>query len=219
MGIRYQAHPRAEPNQIIIHVRMLDKENVQQQEALGIIGVNLIHSAFYLYQNPENFINALLDGLTVERIQVDIIKFTGPDFHYVDNRLMALQLVEQGLSDAAMFTADGEVVRADDMLYKKAVLVERGSFRPLTNTTQDILDTAKARFLAEPKVMGEETVVLMEITMQNLAAWGGPSGKIDHTDFLERADVLGKLGHTRCSFPSSANTSGSGLTCRAVRRR
>ena len=196
MGIRYQAHPRAEPNQIIIHVRMLDKENIQQQEALGIIGVNLIHSAFYLYQNPDNFIGALLDGLSVERIQVDIIKFTGPDFHYVDNRLMALQLVEQGLSDAAMFTADGEVVRADDMLYKKAVLVERGSFRPLTNTTQDILDTAKAHFLKEPKVVGEETVVLMEITMQNLAAWGGPSGKIDHTDFLERADVLGKMGYT-----------------------
>ena len=148
MGIRFQAHPRAEPNQIIIHVRMLDKENIQQQEALGIIGVNLIHSAFYLYQNPENFIGALLDGLTIERIQVDIIKFTGPDFHYVDNRLMALQLVEQGLSDAAMFTADGEVVRADELLYKKAVLVERGSFRPLTNTTQDILDSAKARFLA-----------------------------------------------------------------------
>ena len=196
LGIRFQAHPRAEPNQIIIHVRLLDKENVQQQEALGIIGVNLIHSAFYQYQNPENFIGSLLDSLTVERVQVDIIKFTGPDFHYIDNRLMALQLVEQGLSDAAMFTPDGEVVRPDELLYKKAALVERGSFRPLTNTTQDILDCAKARFLQEPKVMGEEAVVLMEITMQNLAAWGGTSGKIDHTDFLERADVLGKLGYT-----------------------
>ena len=196
LGIRFQAHPRAEPNQIIIHVRMLDKENIQQQEALGIIGVNLIHGAFYLYQSPEKLIGALLDSLDTDRIQVDMIKFTGPDFHYIDNRLMALQLVEQGLSDAAMFTADGEVVRADEFLYKKTVLVERGSFRPLTNTTQDILDCAKATFLKEPKVVGEETVVLMEITMQNLAAWGGPSGKIDHTDFIDRVEVLGKLGHT-----------------------
>ena len=125
-----------------------------------------------------------------------MIKFTGPDFHYIDNRLMALQLVEQGLSDAAVFTADGEVVRPDELLYKKAVLVERGSFRPVTLTTLDILDCAKATFLQQPKVAGEETVVLMEITMQNLAAWGGPSGKIDHTDFLDRVDVLGKLGHT-----------------------
>ncbi len=196
LGIRFQAHPRAEPNQIIIHVRMLDKENLAQQEALGLIGVNLIHGAFYQYQSPEKLIGSLLDSLDTERIQVDMIKFTGPDFHYIDNRLMALQLVEQGLSDAAMFTADGEVVRADELLYKKTVLVERGSFRPLTNTTQDILDCAKARFLQEPKVVGEETVVLMEITMQNLAAWGGPGGKIDHTDFIDRVEVLGKLGHT-----------------------
>ncbi len=196
LGIRFQAHPRAEPNQIIIHVRMLDKENLVQQEALGIIGVNLIHGAFYMYQSPEKLIGALLDGLDTERIQVDMIKFTGPDFHYIDNRLMALQLVEQGLSDAAMFTADGEVVRADELLYKKTVIVERGSFRPLTNTTQDILDCAKAAFIKEPKVMGEEAVVLMEITMQNLAAWGGTSGKIDHTDFIDRVEVLGKLGHT-----------------------
>ena len=196
LGIRFQAHPRAEPNQIIIHVRMLDKENLIQQEALGIIGVNLIHGAFYTYQNPDKLIGSLLDGLDTERIQVDMIKFTGPDFHYIDNRLMALQLVEQGLSDAAMFTADGEVVRADELLYKKTVIVERGSFRPLTNTTQDILDCAKAAFIKEPKVMGEEAVVLMEITMQNLAAWGGTTGKIDHTDFIDRVEVLGKLGHT-----------------------
>lgn len=196
LGIRYQAHPRAEPNQIIIHVRMLDKENVQQQEALGIIGVNLIYGAFYLYQNPEQLIGSLLDGLSTDRIQVDMVKFTGPDFHYIDNRIMALQLVEQGLSDAAMFTADGEVVRPDELLYKKTVLVERGSFRPLTKTTQDILDCAREQFLKEPKAAGEEAVVLMEITMQNLAAWGGAGGRIDHTDFLDRVDVLGKLGHT-----------------------
>jgi hypothetical protein len=196
LGIRYQAHPRAEPNQIIIHVRLLDKENVQQQEALGIIGVNLIHGAFYQYQSPEKLIGSLLDGLSLGRIQVDIIKFKGPDFHYIDNRLMALQLVEQGLSDAAVFTADGEVIRPDELLYKKTVIVERGSFRPLTKTTQDILDCACEQFKNEPKVQGEETVVLMEITMQNLAAWGGPSGKIDHSDFLDRVDVLGKLGHT-----------------------
>jgi hypothetical protein len=196
LGIRFQAHPRSEPNQIIIHLRLLDKENVQQQEALGIIGVNLIHGAFYTYQNPDHLIGSLLDNLSVERIQVDMIKFTGPDFHYIDNRLMALQLVEQGLSDAAVFTADGETVRPDELLYKKAVLVERGSFRPVTNTTLDILDRAKAKFLEQPKVAGEETVVLLEITMQNLAAWSGPSGKIDHTDFLDRVDVLGKLGYT-----------------------
>jgi hypothetical protein len=190
MGIRFQTHPRAEPNNIVIHMRMLDRENIQQQEALGLIGVNLVHGAFYQYQTPEKLIGALLDNLSVERIQVDMIRFTGPDFHYIDNRLMALQLVQLGLSDAAMFTAQGEVVRPDEFIYKKAILVERGSFRPVTNTTQDILDCALSQFLQEERVKDQETVVLMEITMQNLAA----AGTIDAGDFLDRVDVLGKLG-------------------------
>lgn len=190
MGIRFQTHPRADFNDIIIHIRMLDRENIQQQEALGIIGVNLMHGAFYLYQTPEKLIGALLDALTVDRIQVDMIRFSGPDFHYIDNRLMALQLVQLGLSDAAMFTADGEVVRPDEFIYKKAILVERGSFRPVTNTTQDILDCALAQFMADERNRGEEVLVLMEITMQNLAA----AGSVDHSDFLDRVEVLGKLG-------------------------
>jgi hypothetical protein len=119
-----------------------------------------------------------------------MIRFTGPDFHYIDNRLMALQLVQLGLSDAAMFTAQGEVVRPDEFIYKKAILVERGSFRPVTNTTQDILDCALSQFLQEERVKDQETVVLMEITMQNLQA----AGTIDAGDFLDRVDVLGKLG-------------------------
>lgn len=192
LGVRFQAHPRAEPNSIIIHTRLFDSEAADQQDALGILGVNLIHGAFYLYQSPEKLISSLLDGLSPARIQVDMIKFTGPDFHYIDNRLMALQLVEQGLADAVLFSPNGEVERPDEVLYKKAVLVERGSFRPVTKTTQDIIDCAQERFLRESKVSGEEVLVLMEITMQNLLA----GGQLDHTDFLDRVDVLGKLGRT-----------------------
>ncbi len=192
LGVHFQAHPRAEPDQIIIHVRLLDKESIQQQEALGIIGVNLIHGAFYNYANPETLIGSLLDSLTPGRIQVDMIKFSGPDFHYIDNRLMALQLVEQNLADAVLFGPSGEVDRPDEVIYKKAVLVERGSFRPVTLTTQNILDCAQERFMREAKVSGEEAITLMEITMQNLLA----GGQLDHSDFLDRVDVLGKLGRT-----------------------
>lgn len=192
LGVRFQAHPRAEPNAIIIHTRLFDDEAADQQDALGILGVNLIHGAFYLYQSPEKLIASLLDGLSPARIQVDMIKFTGPDFHYIDNRLMALQLVEQGLADAVLFSPNGEAERPDEILYKKSVLVERGSFRPVTKTTQDIIDCAQERFLLEPKAQGEEVLVLMEITMQNLLS----GGQLDHTDFLDRVDVLGKLGRT-----------------------
>jgi hypothetical protein len=192
MGIRFQTEPLKEPSEILIHVRMLDKENLQQQEALGIIGVNAIYGALYLHHNPPALIKSLLDSLTSDRVEVDMIKFSGPDFQKIDNRVMSLELVQQGLANAAMFTADGEVVQAAELLYKKAILVERGSFRPVTKVTLDMLECAQAQFIQEPQVQGEEIVVLMEMTLKNLS----DSGVIDHKDFLDRVDLLGSLGKT-----------------------
>ncbi len=154
MGIRFQTECGSEASEIIIHVHMLDQENVREQEALGIIGVNLMHGAFYHFHEPEVMIGALMDDLTRERIEVDMIRVSGPAFAGVDNRLLSLQLVQQGLADAAMFTADGEVVQPADILYKKPVLIERGSFRPITNTTLDMLERAHEQFLVEPEVKG-----------------------------------------------------------------
>jgi len=192
MGIRFQTQPGGEPSQIIIHVRMLDLENLQQQEALGIVGVNLIYGAFYHSDDPEAFIRSLADDLTGERIEVDMVKFSGPAFEKVDNRLMSLQLVQQGLTRAAMFTANGEVVNAAEMLHKKCILVERGSFRPVTKVTLDMLNCAQAQFVQEPGVRGEDLLVLMEMTLKNLA----DGGQINHRDFLDRVDILGMLGKT-----------------------
>jgi len=192
MGVKFQADPRSVPSQIIIHVRMLDRENIQEQEALGIIGVNLLFGAMYHHTEPEVLIASLMDNLSSERIEVDMIKFDGPGFSGVDNRLMSLQLVKQGLTDSAMFTAKGDVVQAAEVLHKKPVLVERGSFRPITKTTLDMLNCAQAQFVQEPHVQGEEIVVLMEMTLKNLA----DGGVIDHKDFLDRVDLLSALGKT-----------------------
>ena len=192
LGIRFQTQPRADPSEIIIHVRMLDKENVQEQEALGIIGVNLIYAALFLHADPEVVVESLMDNLTPERMEVDMIKFSGPAFATVDNRYMSLQLVQRGLTDAAMFTASGEVVQAAEYLYKKAILVERGSFRPITKLTLDMLECARTQFLQEEQVKDQEVVVLMEMTLKNLLDTGG----IDYHDFLARVDLLGALGKT-----------------------
>jgi hypothetical protein len=192
LGVRFQAQPKGPPSDIIIHVRMLDRENFREQEALGIIGINLIYGAFYYYQKPEVLIGSLMDNLSRERIEVDMIKFSGPAFAGVDDRLMMLQLVQQGLTEAAMFTAAVEVVQPADTLYKKAVLVERGSFRPVTNTTLDMLERAQEQFLQEPGLQGEQPVVLMEMTLRNLLSGAG----IDHKDFLARVDILSTLGKT-----------------------
>jgi hypothetical protein len=192
MGIRFQTEPRGEPNEIIIHVRMLDPHNLQQQEALGIVGVNLIYGAFFLTKNPETLVGTLLDNLDPGRIEVDMIRFTGPDFADVDDRIMALQLVTQNLTNAALFRADGEIVNAGDALYKKPLLVERGSFRPVTLVADDMLNCARAMFMREEGMKNAEPEILMEITMKNLLA----SGELDLRDFLDRVDMLGAMGRT-----------------------
>ena len=190
LGIRFQAGPRQQPSEIIIHVRMLDKENAREQEALGVIGVNLIHGAFYLHQQPDRLIRSLLDNLTWERVEVDMIRFAGPAFAGVDNRLMALQLVEQDLTEAAMFTAAGETVQWNDVLHRKPVFVLRGSFHPVTNATLDVLERALEQFVREPDLKGKPPVVLMEMTLRRPAT----GEAIDHQDFLQRADTLRALG-------------------------
>ena len=190
MGIRFQGAPHQRPSEIIIHVRLLDPEPVREQEALGIVGVNLIHSAYYKHSSPINLIISLLDGLTRERVEIDMVKFSGPCFAGVDNRLMTLQLVEQGMSDAALFTADGESVIPSEMLYKKAVLVERGSFRPLTTPMLDMLDRAHEQFIQQESLAGETPVTLMEMTLKQLQV----GDVIDHGDFLDRVDTLRAMG-------------------------
>jgi hypothetical protein len=190
LGIKFQATPRSEPSTIIIHTRLLDMETARQQEAVGILGVNLIYGAFYLHLEPEQLIGSLMDSLTNQRIEVDMIKFTGPAFSGLDNRLMAMQLVQQGLAEAALFTADGEAVIPSELLYKKPVLLERGSFRPLTNPMLDMLERAREMFIQQPALQGEAPVVMFEMTLRQLQV----GDAIDHRDFLDRVDTLGALG-------------------------
>jgi hypothetical protein len=191
LGVRFQSQPRGQPSQIIIHVRLLDEANVEQQEALGVIGVNLLHGAFY-HRQPAKLISSLQENLPAGRIEVDMIKFSGPLFQNVDNRLMSLQLVSQGLTNAVMFKADGETVQPAEVFYKKAILIERGSFRPVTYATNDMLDGARHVFLTQCDCSEDEVVVLVEMTLENLL----DGGKVDHADFLARVDILRALGRT-----------------------
>lgn len=192
MGVRFQSHPRDDDNQIVVHVRMLDIENSLQQEALGIVGVNLLYGAFFHHHEPEILIESLLDGLSIQRIEIDMIEFSGIEFRHVDNRLMSLKLVQLGLSNAAMFSADGTVLQPSEILRKKNILVERGSFRPVCHVNLDMLRAAEDRFAQESGVEREEIVTVMEITMRNLMA----SGDLDYQDFLSRAAILEAAGST-----------------------
>ncbi len=193
MGIKFQAHPRDEPSQIVLHVRMLDLEASLQQEAIGVVGINLLHGAFFLHHEPEDLVASLLDRLSIDRIEIDMVEFRGIEFRRVDNRLMALELVQLGLSGVAMFGPDGAVLQPSETLRKKAVLVQRGSFRPTTLVNIDMLETALAKFTAEPALEGTPILSLAELTMRNLRAGGSD---VDRRDFLARADLLAACGMT-----------------------
>src|SRR5262249_1707816 len=184
------ARPHEEPSEIVVHAHLLDSTTAHQQEALGVLGVNLIYAAFFRREDPVALIASLMDDLSRERVELDMIKLSGPAFPGVDNRLMTLQLVEQGLTDAAMFTAGGEVVQPSEVLHKKPILVERGSFRPATKLTLDLLGRAREQFLQEPSVRGQSPVVLAEMTLRSLI----PEPDVGHPDFLARADILRTLG-------------------------
>ena len=190
MGIKFQAQPNDQDSQIIIHVRMLDDDATLQQEALGIVGVNLVYGAYALNHEPELLVASLLDGLSTSRIEIDMIEFSGIEFRNVDNRLMSLKLVELGLSGAAMFASNGDVLQPSEFFYKKPILVERGSFRPVCNVNMDMLRCANEQFSKLASNQGKSITQVMELTMSNLKA----TGKIDLRDFLSRADAVSACG-------------------------
>lgn len=191
LGIRFQLHPESEPNDLVIHVRMLDNDNQTQQQAIGILGVNLIYACYRYNDDPEAMLQSLLDSLR-DRVQVDMVRLTGPDFEHVDNRLLSLKLVQHGLTDVAMFGPDRRNVHASEFLYKKYVMVVRGSFRPLTLVNLDMIKNGYQHFREDPKVDPRRSVLLTEITLDNLRA----EGEIDEKDFLDRAELLNQLDQT-----------------------
>jgi hypothetical protein len=191
LGIRFQTCPQEPASQIDIHVALKGNSATKDQETLGMLGVNLIYGSHYQYKDPEALLKSLMDGLSQDQLEIDMVDFEGPAFKNVDNRLMALQLVQHGLTQAAMFQPNGKLVQLSDALYKKAVLVERSRFRPPTHLNMDMLDCAYEAFCKEPDVNCDEVVVLSEMTLQNLV---GGNEEINVEDFLQRVDILCALG-------------------------
>ena len=192
VGIKYQVEATGDYNEIILHVRFKETDARLQQETLGKLGTNLIYGAFYKYNQPKNLLRYLYDHLDQDQIEIDTINFSGPVFENVDNRLMSLQLVKNGMTDAVMFGPDGNNVLPARVLYKKNILALRGSFRPVTKVNMAMYEKSYDMFIKENKVDPDKTEVVFEITLSNLRA----EGEIDEQDFMDRADLLCSLGQS-----------------------
>ena len=195
MGIRFRTEPHGPAHDILAHVRLLDSDNIEQMDALGILGVNLIYGAFFERENLDRFIVSLLDNLNRQRVEIDMLKFSGPEFEEVDNRACALKLVEHGLTDAALFSDVGEVMQSAEIFHGRPVFCMRGSFNPVTRVNLDMMESGTQAFADDltAETCEGEAVNVVEITVNNL--FGGLEA-LDVEDFLARADVLQQLGKT-----------------------
>jgi hypothetical protein len=192
VGIKYQLEPEEEYNEIILHIRFKETDVRLQQETLGFLGVNLIYGAYYKYNNPKHLLRYLYDHIDKDQLEIDTINFSGPRFANVDNRLMSLQLVKNGMTDAVIFNPEGKNILPAAILYKKNILAIRGSFRPVTKVNMDMYEESLKMFLNEQKVNKDNTLVIFEITLSNLRS----AGEIDEKDFMDRAQLLCSLGQT-----------------------
>lgn len=191
LGVRFQTEPDGQPNDLVLHVRMLDNNNKLQQEAVGILGVNLIYACFKYGNDPEKFVRSLQDGIK-GRVMIDLLRLTGPSFTHIDNRLLSLYLVKHGLTEVTIFDEKGNSIHASEFLYKKSLMVVRGNFRPPTLVTKDVFMSGFNQFISEEEVDPEKAFMITEVTMEYLFK---DKGRIDESDFLNRADLLCALGH------------------------
>ncbi|MFQ3577563.1 MAG: TonB-dependent receptor [Verrucomicrobiia bacterium] len=192
LGIRFQRAPGGSEHEILLHVLLLDPSNLQQQEALGLIGVNLIHAAFHHADDPQRFMEALFDDLSPQRIETDLLLFSGADFSGYDNRLINANLVNKGYTRSIVIAPDGSVLQAAELFYKHSLLVERGHFRPVTKVNLDMLASARRCMSGSAQAGQKEVIEVMEITLKNLLDDGG----LEPEDFLARIEILAALGKT-----------------------
>ncbi|MEX1189238.1 MAG: TonB-dependent receptor [Bacteroidia bacterium] len=192
IGVKFQLTPKSEPNECVIHVVLKDNESSWQQRSIGIIGVNLLYACAFLHKEPEEIIKTLLDGIVPGTVEVDMIRFSGKDLSHIDNRLMSLKLVKNGLTKTAMFDPEGRVLQPSEALYKKNALVLSGRFRPFTRAHEDMLVKASTDFKNEVPD-SNSIIILSELSLNVLI---DTNGNVNDEDFLDRVDILSSLGHT-----------------------
>lgn len=184
IGIRFQHEPCGQSNDVVLHVKMTDTNNRQQQEAIGILGVNLLYACYHYRDNMEYFIKSLIDGIK-DRVKVDMIRVNGEAFSHIDNRLLSLYLIKHGLSEVCMLSEDGNPIHASEFLYKRDLMVVRGNFRPPTLVTEDVFEKGFKQFNDEDYINNDKSIIMSEITINE---------DIDEKDFLHRAKMLNGLG-------------------------
>ncbi len=191
LGVKFQHDKKSPPSWVHLHVHLFDNQNYLQQEVIGRIGVNLLFACFYFLGKREKFIESLMDDLSIDRVEIDMIRVEGEAFKKEDPRLFNLELIKRQFSQAVMFDESGNVCQPSEELYKKTPIVLRGSFRPPTFVNFDMMEKGLSTFKENSnKADHRKIVVLPEISMAKFLE----RGKVENEDFLTRVDLLNALG-------------------------
>ncbi len=190
LGIQFQHEPTSSSNTIILHVKLKENDTILQQNTLGILGINLIYAAFYCTSNLDFFLESLMDNLSTDRLEINMLSFNGPLFASVDNRLVSLLLVKMGYTPASVFDRYGNIQQPGDLFYKKNIMLLRGSFRPPHYVHFDMLKAGFGLFKKDVPFSIDTSLVLCEITLNNLLKTQDFSEK----DYLDRVNLLNEMG-------------------------
>lgn len=189
LGLRFRTKGQEQPSEVVLHVNMHDKTNIAQARSLGVLGTNMIYACYHSRSNISDFLDELMDNLNRSSIEIDMIETKGPAFEHFDNRLLNLELIVKSFTDAVMFDENGHVRLAKDELYKKNIILTRGSYRPPTNVNKNILETGLSNFSKDIGEKANSIISLAEITINHLKE----DGEITSEDFLARVDLLNSL--------------------------
>ncbi len=195
VGLRFQLQPDGPPNDILLHINMRDSSNVLQQQAIGILGVNLIYAAFYELQSEESFLEGLAEDVVAERIEIDYVDLRGPAFEGWDRRALLVHLVRAGLAEAVFFPSKGPTVPPTEVLHKKAVVLAPGYF----GHTDSVHSSVHLRLLASgiqelQGDLGEAKSAPAGFFCLTLAPFTPSESAPETADLLRRIDALGAAG-------------------------
>ena len=174
LGIRFQTEPGSRPSQILLHVNLCDPTAQLQQQAIGILGVNLIHSAFHQRAETDTFLDGLFDELSMARIEVDVIELDGPAFLHQDSSAWSLALLYRKMAHAVVFGTRGTPEEAANVLRKRPLLVMRGASHHPELLAPELLGVAKERLRAEGLRCEREPVQLIETSIRQVSG-GDPA--------------------------------------------
>jgi hypothetical protein len=190
IGLRFQLQPGGPPNDILLHINMRDSSNVLQQEAIGILGVNLIYAAFFQLVTKESFFAGLAEDVK-ERIEIDFVDFRGPAFTGWDRPTLLAYLVRAGLAEAVFFSSTDAAVPPNEVLYKKAVVLAPGYFGHVDPAHRRIHAQMLAAALeALRKELGETSSAAMGIFCLSAAPLTPEGSAPEIPDLLRRIDAL-----------------------------